>query len=1080
MRTSDARQETDLTPLLWVGYLFFVVYGSLIPFDFKALPFDRAWAQFLKTPMLALGVESRADWIANGVLYVPIGFLTAHLLLQQSRAHRMVALVVSILFSSALALSVEFSQLYFPSRTVSLNDLLAEFVGAVLGVFLALQHSDWMKNLLKIRIIDPRRFVLHAVEAYLFAYVAFSLFPFDVLLSSAELGKKLQSDGWGWILAGAAHGDALVPLKVFSEFLLTLPFGLYLAYRRSLRPVSALQAALLGLLLGSFIEIAQLFTATGVSQGLSILTRTAGVACGHYLWRHSTNASPGAFAAFIRRHALLLILPYFLTLLFANGWFTYRWRGLEHATAALENLHFLPFYYHYFTSEARALFSLASVCFMYFPIGILIWALRGSQGFAFLVAGLLSVIVEAGKLFLLGSHPDPTNVLLAGMAAWAAIRLAHVVEQAVEHSPAPSSVNAAAAIPHAVDPTSVGNGFSGVAAIAVLPLFAFCLWRAISFPVWPVWLGLLLAASGAIVWRRPAMALLIIPLTLPILDFAPWSGRFYLDEFDLLTALCLGVGFARTRPMTGHRMTDPGGAMVLVLIAASIVLSTLRGLLPWQAPDVNSFVSYLSPFNALRIGKGALWAFLTIALARRLANDGQDVFRNLSFGLIGGLALTVSVLFWERFAFAHLLDFSTDYRVTGPISAMHTGGAYIECLLAVATPFLLQALFQARSHLLRFLGLLLLLATTYALMVTYSRNGYAAFAVALVVFLFFSARRLNRNWSSGWRHVAVAGLLLAIIFAVAVPVFTGDFAQRRIAHVGQDLNVRERHWQETMSIRPDGLASLLLGAGLGRYPQSRYLFASDRGRTGTFALMEEKNNTFLRLASGDPVYVEQLVLIRPGQTYELQLKARVAAPIEMISMSLCEKWMLTSLNCLWKDIPVKSSGDAWSTIRIPVATGTLGSSPWYAPKTVKLTFTTPRGGPRHFDIDDLRLLNTAGQNLLRNGDFSKGMDHWFFSTDNHLQWHIKSMPIAVLFEQGWLGLIAFCLFAIVAVSRAARSAWQSDLSAATALAAFSAFLVVGLFDTLIDAPRFLLLFLLLGTLCISRRLTDSINGPNGG
>ena len=35
------------------------------------------------------------------------------------------------------------------------------------------------------------------------------------------------------------------------------------------------------------------------------------------------------------------------------------------------------------------------------------------------------------------------------------------------------------------------------------------------------------------------MLVAIIPAALPVLDLAPWSGRFYLDEFDLLILVSL-------------------------------------------------------------------------------------------------------------------------------------------------------------------------------------------------------------------------------------------------------------------------------------------------------------------------------------------------------------------------------------------------------------------------------------------------------------------------------------------------------------------------------------------------------------
>ena len=50
---------------------------------------------------------------------------------------------------------------------------------------------------------------------------------------------------------------------------------------------------------------------------------------------------------------------------------------------------------------------------------------------------------------------------------------------------------------------------------------------------------------------------------------------------------------------------------------------------------------------------------------------------------------------------------------------------------------------------------------------------------------------------------------------------------------------------------------------------------------------------------------------------------------------------------------------------------------------------------------------------------------------------------------------------LAACWRAALASWRGNLVAGAVLAALSAFLVVGAFDTLIDSPRFLMLLVLL-------------------
>ena len=113
-------------------------------------------------------------------------------------------------------------------------------------------------------------------------------------------------------------------------------------------------------------------------------------------------------------------------------------------------------------------------------------------------------------------------------------------------------------------------------------------------------------------------------------------------------------------------------------------------------------------------------------------------------------------------------------------------------------------------------------------------------------------------------------------------------------------------------------------------------------------------------------------------------------------------------------------------------------------------------------------MQRAAPIFLHNGDFSNRLDNWFFSTDGHLQWHVKSLFYGVLFDQGWFGLATITMLLALAIARATKNAYMGDSLAGAALAAIVSFLVAGVFDTLIDAPRFLLLLLLLTWACINR------------
>ena len=1052
---------------LWAGYLVFVVYGSLVPFDFRPLPIAQAWALFQEIRMYALGIQSRADWIANGVLYAPLGFLCAQLLFFRASHWRFAHLLAAASFCTALALGVEFAQLYFPPRTVSLNDIVAELAGSLLGIMLATRCQHRCAALLEANV---ERLGYRLLEAYVAAYLALSLFPYDFLLSSAELTSKMNGNDWGWLLAGRHSSFFQLIAKSGIEIVLTVPLGVLLGARDARRSVGYRTAALSGIVLGTLLEIAQFLTYSGIAQGLSIATRAVGVVTGLALWQHRAAYPVQRVRDGIARHAALLAALYGAVLLAVNGGWSPHWDDIDMVLAKLGELRFQPFYYHYYTTELHALTSALTNALMYLPISVLVWAKHGSARQAALIAACAALLVEGGKLFLTGLRPDPTNLLIAAASAWSCVWIARQLD-ASGRTPALAVAVASASDSGLVGRHSVRAYRTKTLDLAILSAaLTFSGYAVATFPTYRLALAALLVAAAAVVWSHPHWLLAVVVGALPVLDLAPWSGRFFIDEFDLLLLVVTAVGNTRiARRHRATRDTDGDGLLTLLigLLATSFAVSALRGALPWPASDANTLASYFSPLNALRIAKGCAWSVVILALVRRQVAARREVTTPLAWGMVTGLALSVAFIAWERSVFPGLFDFAADYRVTGPFSAMHTGGAYIECFLAVALPFLLLLIVRSSSWLVRVSGTLLLLGTTYALMVTFSRGGYMAFAVALILFVFFMLFR-SRTWK---RNALFAVALGVVLLAVAWPVFTGTYAQSRLATIGNDFDVRQRHWREALETRPGDWATTLLGVGLGRFPENTYLFSGATGRTATYQFRNEAGNPYLRLRSGSSLYFEQLVSVVPGQRYMLTLDARSEQPNASLTVPLCEKWLLTAYNCSWNRIKLgnpdnqgsRAASGGWRHFEVTVRTERFRNDRWHARRPIKLALYNG-ASDTVIDVDNVRLVrvgDASAENQLRNGDFSDGIDHWFFSVDNHLQWHTKSLPVAVLYDQGWFGVLAFGLLALRATILTATRAWRGDLDAAAMFAALSAFLSIGVFDTLIDAPRFLMLLLLI-------------------
>ncbi|MBL8447018.1 MAG: VanZ family protein [Zoogloeaceae bacterium] len=1055
----------------WLAYVAFVVYGSLVPLDYRPLPWDQAWSLFQDIRMLNVGAGGRADWVANGVLYVPVGFFTASVF-SGGRSRHLPALFAAIGFSWILAVGVEFLQLAFPPRTVSLNDLLAEFIGSGVGALMAGVASHRVQGFLASLAGKGESLVPRALAVYALGYCAFSLFPFDFLMSSAELSDKFHSVSWGWMVVdGGGGGRAAAVAKLMAEAFAAAPLGCLLV----LRGLTVRRTLGAGVVLGVVIETAQFFLVSGVCQAISVLTRGLGVLAGAIAWEHRGNFDWLRLAAGIRRYGMVLMALYLLSIVAVTGWFEVPIRSTTAAFGALGEVRFLPFYYHYYTTEQAALLSLVSVALMYAPLGVLAWAYFLGAGAAAGLALLISGATEASKLFLAGLHPDPTNVLLASVAAWLAYRMARAAECLGKHRTGLSKGAAVSVDNRPRDEpaatvgawTKKGSAPDGRAGAVRFPRWAglaglvvtgvVAAWWLATFPVLSALLGLGFLAYGVAAWLRPGVIWVATPATLPLLDLAPWSGRFFVDEFDLVLMLSVAVGYARLAPAPA-RSRDWLLRLTVGVLALSWGIASLRGLLPWQAIDVNSFSHYYSPLNAIRVAKGMVWAFLMAGLTERSLAAGLPVQRYFGRGLLLGLAGTVAVVFWERWTFPGLFNFTDVYRVTGPFSQMHTGGADLECYLTVAAPFLVWALFERRGWLERGLIIMLLMATTYAVTVTFSRAAYVSCALAVALAAVFAWRRASRGRPAVW---AKAGLAVAgsagLMLAVALPVIQGGFAQARLARAGADLEVRAAHWRDALAMRDGGLVTEVFGIGLGRFPASHY-WRSQETRAASYQIGGDGKDLFLRIGSGSPLYVEQFVDVQPGRDYTITLRARSAGEGGRLSVSLCEKWLLTSDHCVFEGFEIPVGEWREMTLRLPA--GGLGSEPWYRRAPVKFSLSNP-GMQGVVEVDDVRLAGRDGQQLLANGDFTQGMDQWFFSADVDLPWHIWSLPVAVVFEAGWVGLGAFGLVFALALARSAGRAWSGDSFSAAVLAAAIGIIVLGTVNSLGDSPRLLLLWILL-------------------
>jgi hypothetical protein len=119
---------------------------------------------------------------------------------------------------------------------------------------------------------------------------------------------------------------------------------------------------------------------------------------------------------------------------------------------------------------------------------------------------------------------------------------------------------------------------------------------------------------------------------------------------------------------------------------------------------------------------------------------------------------------------------------------------------------------------------------------------------------------------------------------------------------------------------------------------------------------------------------------------------------------------------------------------------------------VSLSLHNSSPGTR-IEVTQLSLRDGSAE-LLANGSFERGLDRWLMHSDIHLAWRALNSPVQIVFEQGLFGLAAWVALAAGAIVAVVHSAGGIPVAAAAAAAAF---LAVGCFDTLLDAPRLVVL-----------------------
>ncbi|MHB1360571.1 MAG: VanZ family protein [Rhodocyclaceae bacterium] len=350
----------------------FIVYGSLFPFDFRSPP-ESINNLVSRTALF----ENKADALDNFLLFIPLGF-SLRICFRRTRDY----LTASFLAVLLLGLGLQLIQLYLPTRTASLADVIWNGIGLAVGLLaggaarklLAKQQASWA---------NASPFALLLVLLWFF----YETFPFLPTLDYGLLREHVKT---------AIIAPPFDTMRFVQHLLAAILCGIALQRVRLFG-----HSGLITTLVGIAAVLLEILVAYGQLRRETLLGMTVGLAGGYLLARNSDKMAMIALATVaVSAYLITLLTPY---------------RG-QIADAGFTLTPFSSFMWHNVTRE------LPPLAFEALAIGSLLWAglsgpgiFRSRPALWIGTVCLAIALLEVVRVRLIGFHGDTTPLLVAAL-----------------------------------------------------------------------------------------------------------------------------------------------------------------------------------------------------------------------------------------------------------------------------------------------------------------------------------------------------------------------------------------------------------------------------------------------------------------------------------------------------------------------------------------------------------------------------------------------------------------------------------------------------------------------------------------
>ncbi|MEM7557903.1 MAG: hypothetical protein AAF394_02145 [Planctomycetota bacterium] len=581
-------------------------------------------------------------------------------------------------------------------------------------------------------------------------------------------------------------------------------------------------------------------------------------------------------------------------------------------------------------------------------------------------------------------------------------------------------------------------------------LLLLSLWFAAGHAAQPVTLIATAVAAASLSWKFPRFWLLATPIAFVAGDFYLDTGELLVQEREILIGGIIG---GRLLNRDCEYWAPKSSFMRWLPFLGMLIIAGVHGfvVLPSALPG-DALSTYASHHNPLRITLSYAVGGLLFPLAFRAFSGDQESrsesWKALSRGMQIGAAWVCLTSIFDRAVTVGLLDLDFVLRASGPFHSMHIGGQHIDAYWALAIPFVFQ--FQSKQSLETYLAWILQIASVYTIFVTMSRAiiafAFASIIVLAILRIFAFNRQVetassNAQTESKFPRVGIAVLLLVCGGLLWI---AGSAVPGRFGRIGFAFETRTQHLQEVTELAYE---KILFGYGLGTY-SSVFRASIDRPQT-PIGLVESDQGIAVRLHTMEKTYLEQRLDSSRPLPWTIDVKC--LGDMEP-GMSICHKSLLQSYDCVRPEKVGPKSSRKYVLRNLPNDVINSENIPeWrkYCRVTIGINASSRERG--YLDIEEISIRDANADPVLKNGDFSRGSKHWFFSTDDHLVYHAKNLWSHIAIEMGMLGVLALAIPILLLSERLRRLAKRERSNySLTIVTSMISFLAIGLFGTMLN------------------------------